>query len=469
MLLAWLIAGVASADDPSSDAPLREEEPAPLARLPWENYVVPALENAAINFTMLSFNNLVTRMSYARVSPESVARNLQPSSWTVDTDYFITNQFGHAYHGNFNFNAARSSGLSFWVSGLYALLNSLSWELFFEVEAPSVNDQITTPIGGSLLGEALHRSALQLRRSGGPKWLTSIGAALLDPLGALNGALLPEPPGEDETLDPLFVRWQFGAGGSVVIDRVDGERRAINPPQAIIAVLLISGAPWISRSHYDEPLSYFDMRADLSFPVNVTGNLFIRGLLFGKRVNGHGVWGLFGAYDYASAAIVRASGVGLGPGVIFQWEPFSGWYVQTAGLVGASPFAAAGQLLDVPRELGRDYHVGPGLQSNLDVRVLRPGVLQLELSMRTWVVVGVYTLPKGFESITWLTAAATVPIWRWFGAGAEFTLADRRASFEGSRDNYDTGFSLRLLLSVMTEPNFGVRTQNEPSAPGGSP
>ncbi len=459
VVLVWLTALGASAHD-TADAPLREAAPTRDEGLPWENYLVPALENVAINLTLLSFNNLVTRMPFALISAESVAHNLQPSSWRVDTDYFITNQFGHAYHGNFNFNAARSSGLDFWWSGLYALITSLTWEVFLEVEPPSVNDQITTPIGGSLLGEALHRSALQLRRSGGPRWLTSIGAALLDPLGALNGALLAEPLSDDETLDPLFVRWQFGAGGSVVIDRVDGEQRARSPPEAIIAVLLVSGAPWSRHSHYDEPLSYFDLRADLSFPINVTGNLFIRGLLFGKRINGHGVWGLFGAYDYASAAIVRASGVGLGPGVIFQWQPFSGWYVQTAGLVGASPFAAAGQLLDVPRELERDYHVGPGVQSNLDVRVIRPGLLQLELGMRNWVVVGVYTLPKGFESITWLTAAATVPIGRWFGAGAEFTLADRRARFEGARDNYDTGFSLRLLLSVMTEPHFGVRPQN---------
>lgn len=455
VVLVCLTALCASAEEDASDAPVRES-PGPL---PWENYLVPALENAAVNLGLLSFNNLVTRMPFALISSESVARNLRPRSWTVDTDYFITNQFGHAYHGNFNFNAARSSGLNFWWSGAYALLSSLTWELFLEVEAPSVNDQITTPIGGSLLGEALHRSALQLRNSGGPKWLTTFAAALLDPLGALNGALFLEPSPEDVTLDPLFVRWQFGAGASVVFDRVDGEQRARSPPEAIIAVLLVSGAPWSRRSNYDEPLSYFDLRADLSFPLNVTGNLFIRGLLFGKRVNGSGVWGLFGAYDYASAAIVRASGVGLGPGIIFQWQPFSGWYVQSAGLVAASPFAAAGQL-DVPRELERDYHVGPGVQSNLDLRLIRPGALMLELGVRSWLVVGAYTPPEGFEAITWLTAAATVLLWRWFGAGAEFTLADRRASFDGSGDEYDTGFSLRLLLSVMTEPYFGVRPQN---------
>ena len=74
-----------------ADAPLRDPPP-----LPWQNYVVPALENVALNLGLLSFNHLVTRMEFALISPETIARNLRPSSWTVDTDYYITNQFGHA-------------------------------------------------------------------------------------------------------------------------------------------------------------------------------------------------------------------------------------------------------------------------------------------------------------------------------------------------------------------------------------
>lgn len=442
---------------PPPDAPLRELE-APTPALPWQHYLVPALEAGTINLGLLAFSNVVTHMKFALVTPQSLARNLQPRSWTFDVDYYITNQFGHAYQGGLYFNAARSSGLPFWWSAFYATLASLTWELFFEAEQPSVNDQITTPIAGSLLGEALHRAALQLRRGGGPSWLGALGATLLDPMGSLNEVLLEHPGAEDVTLDPIFVRWQFGATAGAVVDQADLEPRDRMPPQALVAVLLVSGPPWDPRSSYETPLSYFDLRADLAFPTKVVGNLFIRGLLSGSRFGSgrlHGVWGLFGDYDYAAPAIVRASAVGLGPGFILQLQPMSRLYLQAGGLLGVSPFAAAGQL-DVSPDLGRDYHVGPGLQFILDLRLLRPRWFELELSVRNWLVVGAYTAPAGFESITYVTGALHVPLWRWLGAGAEVTLSDRRATFAGDGTEHDTGLSVRLMISFNSEPQFGI-------------
>jgi len=450
----------ASAQEPVDDTPVRDPAPPPPA-LPWQNYVVPALEGSALSLGLLAFSNLVTQMPFAAITPESIARNLHPSSWTVDVDYYLTNQFGHPYQGSWYFNAARSSGLSFWWAALYTLLHSLAWEVFFEAEPPSVNDQITTPIGGALVGEALHRSARQLRNGDGAPWLRALGATLLDPMGALNLALLGDPPEEDVTLTPLFVRWQFGASASVVVDRVDEQPRDRAPPQALVALLMVSGPPWDSRSNYDAPLSYFDLRADLSFPFKVVGNVFIRGLLVGRRFGDRrgplqGVWGLFGDYDYAAPAIVRASAVGLGPGFILQHRLAPKLYLQAGGLLGGSPFAAAGQLLNVSPDLGRDYHVGPGLQTILDLRLVRAEWFTVELTVRNWLVVGAYTQPSGFESITYGTVATSVSIWRWLGAGAEFTLSDRRATFTDDRRQFDTGFAFRLTLNVLSEPYFGI-------------
>jgi hypothetical protein len=454
-----MLAALSATAQAPDDAPLRDEAP-PASDLPAVNYLVPALEGATFSLGLLAFSNLVTRMDFALVTPETLLRNLGPRSWTFDVDYYLTNQFGHAYQGSLYFNAARSCGLSFWWAALYTTLHSLSWELFFEAEPPSVNDQLTTPIAGSLLGEALHRMALQLRRGEGPGWLSAIGATLLDPMGALNGALLDRSQQqEDITLDPLFMRWQLGASAGIVVDRANREPRDRMPPQALAAVLLVSGPPWDPRSTYDSPLSYFDLRADLSFPSKVVGNIFIRGLLLGSRFGTtagrlRGVWGLFGDYDYAAPAIVRASAVGVGPGFIFQLETLPRLYLQAGGLLGVSPFAAAGQLLDVSPDLGRDYHVGPGLQSILDLRLLRPGWFQLELSARNWLVVGVYTPPNGFESITYVTFAASVPIWRFLSAGAEFTLSDRRANFVGNGGTeHDTGLSLRVTLGISSGAN----------------
>lgn len=453
-----LAAMPARADDPkpAPDAPLRDHA-VPTPPLPWQHYFVPAIENAVLHLTLLSFNTLVTRQSFALISPQTMTRNLDPKTWTFDADYYLTNQFGHPYQGALSFGAARGAGLSFWWSALYTTLSSAMWELFYEAESPSVNDQITTSIGGSLLGEALHRAAHQALGWRGPGWIGRIGATLLDPMTAITEGFLGQPHVEDVTLDPLFVRWEFGATAGGVFDRNTGERENRMPLQALVSVLMVSGPPWDPRSTYDEPLSYFDLRADLAFPRAVVGNIFIRGLLWGSRFGSRGVWGLFGDYDYAAPAIIRASAVSLGPGLVVQGTPLPHLYLQFGGVLGGSPFAAAGQLLNVSPDEGRDYHVGPGIHSVLELRLIRPHWFSIDLVARNWVVFGAYVEPLGgVESINYLTLGATIPVWKWLGVGLESTLSDRRAHFAGVGDVHDTGLTLRLTMSVLSEPHFGV-------------
>lgn len=459
MALSALTVALALAASPLEPGPAFDAPPP--QRLDWTTFAIPALENTALSLLLLSFSNLVTREPFAVISRESVERNLDPRRWTFDVDYYVTNQFGHPYQGGWYFQSARSVGLDFWWSAASATLFSLAWELFFESEPPSVNDQLTTPMGGAMLGEVLHRSALRLRRAGGPKWLTLLGAALLDPFGALNALLLGEPSETEDPLEPMFARWQLGAAAGAVVDRAEVLPTDRTPPQVLVAVQLVSGPPWDARTRYRGAFSSFELRADLSFPFRVVGNLFIRGLLrgqpFGARRGAlRGVWGLYGAYDYAAPSIVRASAVGLGPGVSLQVEPGAGWYLQVGGLLGGSPLIAAGQLRAIDPQKGRDYHVGPGLQAVADVRLFRPRTLLLELLVRSWLVAGVYAAPAGVEAITFVTLGAHVPVWRWLGLGAEGTLSDRRATGEGSGLQHDTGLTVRLLLSLWSEPHFGV-------------
>ena len=75
----------------------------------------------------------------------------------IDDDEFYTNQLLHPFQGSYPFAAARSAGLGFWESFPYAFLSSLAWELAGETEQPAINDQLTTSIGGAVVGELLHR------------------------------------------------------------------------------------------------------------------------------------------------------------------------------------------------------------------------------------------------------------------------------------------------------------------------
>ncbi len=113
------------------------------------NLLLPILEAEALHFTLAAANNLVSREGFAQVSWDSVVAHFDGRvPWTFDVDSFVINQFGHPYQGSLAFTAARSSGVSFWWACIYPFMASLTWELFFEIDGPSFNDQITTPLGG---------------------------------------------------------------------------------------------------------------------------------------------------------------------------------------------------------------------------------------------------------------------------------------------------------------------------------
>lgn len=69
----------------------------------------------------------------------------------------MVNQTGHPYQGSVYFGLARSNGLAFWESFGYAFAGSAVWENAGETTPLSKNDQLTTSMGGSFLGESLFR------------------------------------------------------------------------------------------------------------------------------------------------------------------------------------------------------------------------------------------------------------------------------------------------------------------------
>jgi hypothetical protein len=66
--------------------------------------------------TPLLFDRYIHNEDYARISFQTVGNNLSLSSWTFDNDPFVTNQFGHPFHGSLFFNTLRTNGYSFWQS-----------------------------------------------------------------------------------------------------------------------------------------------------------------------------------------------------------------------------------------------------------------------------------------------------------------------------------------------------------------
>ena len=183
ILFCFLLVPVAGFSQETADeVPESKEEPAP----PKRNIFVDAGYASLGILTSNVFLNLMARLgnqSYANATFESIWRNISHNNWFwEDGDRFLVNQFGHPYQGSTYFASARANGFNFYESLLFAPFGSVMWEIFMEPE-PSINDFITTTIGGIALGEMLHRLFLEVDS---PSVWAAIGSFFISPLSGFS-------------------------------------------------------------------------------------------------------------------------------------------------------------------------------------------------------------------------------------------------------------------------------------------
>lgn len=451
---------------PAPVAPPATGAPGPTAAPTRRNFLIPAVETELFHLALASFNNLALRESFAQISPDSVLSHFDGRRpWTFDVDSFETNQVGHPVQGMLSFTAARSSGLGFWWASLYAFTSSLTWELVYEIDAPSINDQFTTTMGGTLLGEVLHRSAALIagRRSRDSSVVRQVLAAIVEPIGAFNrwyvGHQLDE---EDLDSAPHFAYLGVGTNfAGFIRDSASATDLLRQGPQVNLQAQVSYGILGDPNFHYTAPLSHFDLNANVSFPGTPIVSLFIRGLLFGSEYQNasgtlRGLWGLFGQYDFAQPAIVRASAVGVGPGTSLQWRFAPKGFLQLSAVVSASPFGSAGNLGIVDPNF-RDYHIGPGGQGVVEARLIHSDLGMLRLVAREWVVTGLYTEQTGFESVTYVTLGLLARLFWRIGLGVDAVFAYRLPFFKDPTRNHDIeAGTVRVTLDYLTEAHFGA-------------
>lgn len=390
-----------------------------------KSYAYPAVQ-------ILTFNigaNLASRAAgfpWAEVSFGTMRRNLT-TPWELDEDKFSINQAGHPLGGAFLFASARSTGHDWWVSGLYAIGGSAFWETFMESEIPSINDQITTPIGGMFIGEIMHRAsrALLYPGYGKPGLVRRLGAAVFDPVGELNRRTYGDPWAK--TVPPSMYA-HFGLGTRVPTTLV-GEHGG--EAQFHTEVFLEHGLTGDRAFQPRRPLDHFELRAALDAgPDEMDGNLFVRGMLLGKggwSPGVRGMAGLFGAYDFDNHEYVRASMLGVGPGATGEVAIGRYGYVEGTVAAYAVPFGAAGGLAEREGQ-GRDYHRGPGLAQVLELKAGKRGVGNVRLTNRGYQIAGELTGDVANEIVLRSTLAGQVHVATHHAIGVEGSYGWRRAS-----------------------------------------
>ena len=160
---------------------------------------------------------------------------------------------------------ARSAGLGYWESLGYTFAGSALWEIAGETTPPSINDQITTGIGGAFLGEALFRMAsLMLEHGGVPRFWRELGAAAISPATASTGS--PSATASAPSF-PATTRRTTAASTSATAARAERggrPRHQFQRNEAQVDFSLDYGLPGKQDYAYTRPFDYFTFQATAS-------------------------------------------------------------------------------------------------------------------------------------------------------------------------------------------------------------
>ncbi|MGN6106131.1 MAG: DUF3943 domain-containing protein [Kofleriaceae bacterium] len=455
----------AGADPPLLPPPPRQEavDPVP-SSLSFEQplqrrYLWATVHVLGVNVG-LSLIGLGMGRTYLLITPGSVWNNLT-SGWAWDEDAFTTNQFGHPYVGALMFNAARSNGIGFWGSAVYTFLGSMFWELVMETKTPSINDQIFTPTGGILLGEALHRFGQALRwRDGRPhQRARELLAIAVDPMGALSRTI----HGEAWLVGPPPPRFGYVSAGwnglSLDFDEPSGERFQQTLGRLHAALAISYGLPTNAAVVPRRPLDYFDflIEGDVSTD-SASLSLHTRGLLWGRAFGYRrlrGIGGIMASYDFANPDRLRIGAFGLGGGAVVHLPIRRRLFAQVTAMAAGIPYGAAGANVDAGPGANRDYHRGPGASALLDLRFADRQRWLVHLTARSFYIAG-SPFREGSEWINYARFGVLVPVYRNHAVGVEGVFSARRADFDGrARDLFDSASQLRLSYAFLSDRDFG--------------
>jgi hypothetical protein len=335
------------------------------------------------------------------------------------------------------------------------------WEYAGETGPPSINDQISTTLAGSFLGEALFRMAHLVLSSGGerPGFWRELGATVISPPTGFNRNLLCGRFNEvfPDNDPAVFARLRFG--GSLNTQLSDnGPTKSVNRKEAVADFSLSYGLPGKPGYVYRRPFDYFHFEATASSSTNSTfENIMTRGLLVGAPYQEgseyRGIWGLYGSYDYISPEVFRISSTALSLGTTGQL-----WLSQVVALQGTASggvgFGASGTIAPVG---DRDYHYGTIPQALLALRLIFDDVAMLDLTVRGYYVTGVGIDDRhGHEDILRAQTSFTVRIYGPHALGIQYVASDRDAYYGGIPDRHQTMGTISLVYNFLGDPHFGA-------------
>jgi len=466
LLLALLVLVLAAA------GPAAAAEPKNAYVLDWDSgegksHVIPAAEVVGFVLALNAFNRVVVDSDTYGSDGHSVWKNLtNPPEF--DKDPFSVNQLGHPYQGSIYYGFARSAGLSYWESLGYTLLGSALWETAGETTRASINDYVTTTLGGSFVGEAMFRMASLLLEGGGetPGFWRELGAAVLSPPTGFNRLVFGERfkpvfPSHDPA---VYIRLRFGATLTTSVTNANLSPH-VREEDGSADFYMTYGLPGKPGYQYKRPFDYFLFEftavPNASTAADAIENVTIRGLLAGAKYEAgddyRGVWGLFGGYEYLSPQVFRVATTNFALGTIGQW-----WLTRTMALQGTAllgvGFGAAGTVGD---RAERDYRYGVIPEPLLGLRLILSDLAMLEAAGRQYWVVGIGNGASpnaekfGHEMINRGNVGLTVRVYGPHALSLNYVVSSRDARVSGN-DRHQSVETITLSYNFLGHTRFGA-------------
>jgi hypothetical protein len=427
-----------------------------------KSYAIPAMEIVGFDILVNRFNRYFSReREDYRVSASSIRRNLK-SDWGTDNDPFKTNQLGHPYQGSMYHGFARSAGLSYWQSLGYAFAGSLAWEIAGENTRPSKNDQISSGIGGTFLGEALFRMAsFVLEKSDGtPDFWREASAAVISPATGFNRLAF------GQRFDKVFASRnptyysRLGLGYMGTTRNVQGtSSTTLRRNEAQADFLLDYGLPGNPNYGYKRPFDYFTFQGTAS-SANTFENVMTRGMLAGREYkageHGHGIWGLYGSYDYIAPQTFRVSSTALSLGTTFERPLGGGITLQGSALAGVG-YSAVGTVRSASET---DYRYGTTPQALLAMRLIFGDTASLDVTGREYFVKHATAAGRsGHDNILRADATLTVRVHKQHAVAIKYLWNRRDTTFAALPDSKQERATLGIFYTLLGYDHFGAATR----------
>jgi hypothetical protein len=456
---------------PSAGAP-------PTSRDAWgvgHNYGWAAAEVVGINWFTVGFNEYVRNANFNQVSPRSWWANIK-EGFTYDDNQFKTNQWSHPFNGSAYYNSARSNGLNYWTSAAYAGFGAFFWECCGETHPMSINDMVSTTIGGIALGEMQYRLSSEIldnQAKGTSRFFKEFGSFFVDPVREFNRILSGRNSGPaDNPTDPMDWRPPHGSNLLMLGARVIGQGESISSNTKSYANVGFDhsyGSPFDNSRR--KPFDYMDMAVQFSAPeekvpmnlVRITGDLWEKP--FGDEAAPKNVFALVQRFDYMNNNAFEFGGQSLGAALHsrFRLAPKVGLTTRVEGLaliLGAvnSDYSKIAHVAD--QERLREYDYGPGLGAAAQVALSISGRPILSLAYRfQWISVtngSVFSKDQsslGSDANHYIQAAGgrlVVPIKGSLGLGADgyVFLRKSRYSTPGFDDVDQRNPQVRIFLAL---------------------